>query len=55
MSLCQSRNIIQYHFSYYFQNTLFMFIEYMKYGSLNNFIAKYRKNIDEPVIAYIIR
>ena len=27
----------------------------MKYGALNHFIAKYRKNIEEPVMAYIIR
>lgn len=32
-----------------------MFIEYMDQGSLNQFIKKYGKNIDEGVIAYIIR
>ena len=32
-----------------------MFIEYMDKGSLNNFIKYYRKNIDESVIAFIIR
>jgi serine/threonine protein kinase len=32
-----------------------MFIEYMHYGALNHFIAKYRKSISEPVIAYILR
>lgn len=37
------------------QDTLFMFIEYMHYGALNHFIAKYRKCISEPVIAYILR
>lgn len=55
MTICQNRNIVQYYFSYYYQDTLFMFIEYMKYGALNHFIAKYRKNIEEPVMAFIIR
>jgi serine/threonine protein kinase len=55
MTLCQSKNIVQYYFSYYYQTTLFMFIEYMHYGALNHFINHYRKNIDERVIAYIIR
>jgi serine/threonine protein kinase len=55
MTVCQSRNIVQYHFSYYYQDTLFMFIEYMHYGALNHFISHYRKAISEPVIAYILR
>ena len=55
MTLCQSKNIVQYYFTYYYQDTLFMFIEYMHYGALNHFIKHYRKNIDERVIAYIIR
>lgn len=62
MTVCQSRNIVQYHFSYYYQvlpdptqDTLFMFIEYMHYGALNHFILHYRRAISEPVIAYILR
>jgi serine/threonine protein kinase len=32
-----------------------MFIEYMHYGALNHFIARFRKAISEPVIAYVLR
>ena len=55
MSLCQSRNVVSYHFSYYFQETLFMFIEYMRFGALNRFIARHRRAIPENIIAFILR
>lgn len=55
MNLCQSENIIKHYFTYCYQQTLFMFIEYMERGSLNQFIKRYGKGIDERVIAYIIR
>jgi len=32
-----------------------MFIEYMEYGALSHFVNHYRKNINERVIAYIIK
>ncbi len=55
MELCKSENIIRHFFTYHFEHTLFMFIEHMDQGSLNQFIKRYGKNIDERVIAYIIR
>ena len=55
MSLCKNDNIIQYNFSYYYEKTLFMFIEFMDYGSLNYFIYFYKKKIGENVMAFIIR
>ena len=55
MNLCQSENIIKHYFTYYHEKTLYMFIEYMNNGALNHFIKHFKKNIDEGVIAYIIR
>lgn len=55
MNHCQSENIIRHYFTYLYENTLFMFVEYMNRGSLNIFIRHYKKNISEGVIAYIIR
>lgn len=55
MLICRSNNVIYYHFTYYYDKTLFMFVEYMHHGSLTRFIRHYKKNIDEGVIAYIIR
>jgi serine/threonine protein kinase len=55
MNMCQSENSIRHYFTYFYENTLFMFIEYMHHGSLNNFIRHYRRKIDEGVISYIVR
>ncbi len=55
MSLCQSDNIIKHYFTYHYDQTLFMFIQYMDRGSLNQFILRYGKDIDDRVIAYIIK
>jgi len=55
MTLCQSWNIIKYYFSYYYEKTLFMFIEYMDHGSLNHFIGHFGRSIPENIIAYIVR
>lgn len=55
MELCQSENIIQYHFSYTFQETLFMFIEFMEYGSLHKVLKHFKRIEEEDIIAYVIR
>ena len=55
MKLCSSQYIVRYHFSYYFRDSLFMFIEYMDQGSLTNFIKFFGgKKIPEKVIAFIL-
>jgi serine/threonine protein kinase len=45
MEMCFSANIVEYHFAYYYKESLFMFIEYMDAGSLTNFIKVYAKKI----------
>lgn len=45
MLLCQSENIIKYKFSYLYDETLFMFIEYMEFGALSHFITAHKKSI----------
>ena len=55
MNLCTSRAIVKYYETYYFKQSLFMFVEYMKGGSLTDFIYRYEKKIPENVISYIIQ
>lgn len=55
--MCYSSNIIDYHFTYLFKHSLFMFMEYMDYGSLTRFIKYFfeeGKKIPEGVIWYIV-
>ena len=55
MEYCNSPNIVEYNFTYFFRDSLFMFIEYMDGGSLTNLVKLYRKRIPEGVIVYILR
>ena len=55
MCLCKSRCIVEYYFTYYYKESLFMFIEFMNGGALTDFIYHYLKKIPEDVIAYIMR
>ena len=41
MQLCGANNIVNYNFSYYYKNLLFMFVEYMNEGCLTDFIFEY--------------
>lgn len=45
MEYCSGPNIIDYYFTYYYKQSLFMFIEYMNAGSLADFIKCFKKNI----------
>lgn len=45
MRLCNSPNIVNYYFTYYFKESFFMFVEYMDGGSLTDFIYHYMKKI----------
>ena len=38
MSLFESSKLVQYYFSYYYKQSLFMFVEYMDAGELTKFI-----------------
>jgi len=38
MEMCYSSNIIDYHFTYLYKHSLFMFMEYMDCGALTRFI-----------------
>lgn len=55
MCLCKSSCIVEYYFTYYYKESLFMFIEFMNGGALTDFIYHYLKKIPEDVIAYIMR
>lgn len=55
MELCSSPNIVQYHFTYYYRESLFMFIEYMDKGQLTKFIKIFSKKIPERIIGYILK
>jgi serine/threonine protein kinase len=55
MELCSNSYIVQYHFTYYYRESLFMFIEYMDGGCLTKFIHYHLKAIPENVMAYILR
>lgn len=55
MSLCCSEAIVNYHFTYYFKESLFMFIDFMDVGALTDFVYQYLKKIPEDVIAYIMK
>ena len=54
MKLCKCAQIVNYHFSYLYKQSIFMFVEYMDAGDLANFIEKYEKQIPDKVIAYIL-
>ena len=56
MKVCSSDYIVDYHFTYYHRDSLFMFIEYMDGGALTKFIKFYgAKKIPEKIIAFILR
>ena len=40
MDICASENIIKHHFSYLYKQSVFMFTEYMDFGSMALFIKK---------------
>lgn len=55
MKMCSSPAIETYYFTYYFKESLFMFVEFMNGGSLTDFIYHYCKKIPENVMAYILK
>lgn len=55
MQICLNEYIIAHHFSYLYERTLFMFIDYMEFGELTRFINHYYKAIPENIIAYITK
>lgn len=55
MEMCQNPSIVTYFFTYYFKESLFMFVEYMNQGALTDFVYHYLKSAPEEVIAYILR
>ena len=55
MQLCTKSNLVEYYFSYYYKESLFMFVEFMNAGCLTDFVYRFMIQIPEKVIAYIIR
>ena len=55
MKLCNSPSIVTYYFTYYYKESLFMFVEFMNGGALTDFIYAYMKKIPQDVIAYILK
>jgi serine/threonine protein kinase len=47
MKLCSSPSIVTYFFTYYYKESLFMFVEFMNGGALTDFIYQYMKKIPE--------
>lgn len=45
MKLCSSPSIVTYYFTYYYKESLFMFVEFMNGGALTDFIYAYMKKI----------
>lgn len=57
MKICESKNIINYDFTYLFKQSIFMFIEYADKGNLTKFIQymhKKNQKISQQLISYII-
>lgn len=55
MGLCYSNSIVDYHFTFYYKESLFMFVEFMNGGSLTDFVYHYMKKTPEDVIGYALR
>ena len=53
MKLCHDRNLVNYYFSYYYKESLFMFVEFMNCGALTDFVYHFMKRVPETIIAYI--
>ena len=45
MCMCSSPCIVAYYFTYYYKESLFMFVEYMNGGALTDFVYQYLKKI----------
>jgi serine/threonine protein kinase len=55
MNLCSSPNLTRYFFTYYYKESLFMFVEFMDAGAMVDFVYHYMKKVPEPIVAYILR
>ena len=55
MKLCDSPNLTQYFFTYYYKESLFMFVEFMDGGAMVDFVYHYMRKVPENIIAYILR
>lgn len=55
MKLCNCEQIVNYYFTYYYKESLFMFVEYMDGGALTDFIYGNMKKIPQEVISYIMK
>jgi serine/threonine protein kinase len=55
MNLCNSNNLTKYFFTYYYKESLFMFVEFMDGGAMVDFVYHYLKKVPENIAAYILR
>lgn len=55
MNLCNSSNLTKYFFTYYYKESLFMFVEFMDGGAMVDFVYHYLKKVPENIVAYILR
>ncbi len=55
MKLCNSSNLTKYYFTYYYKESLFMFVQFMDGGAMVDLVYKFAKNIPENIIAYLLR
>lgn len=55
MEMCRSEYILRHHFTFLFDNSIYMFVEYMNAGSLFDFIENNKRQISEETIAFILK
>lgn len=55
MNLCDSKNLTKYFFTYYYRDSLFMFVEFMDAGAMVDFVYFFLRKVPENVIAYILK
>lgn len=55
MNLCNSNNLTHHFFTYYYKESLFMFVEFMDGGAMVDFVYFYLRKVPENIIAYILK
>ena len=55
MSLCHEKNLTEYYFTYYYKESLFMFVEFMDGGAMTDLVYHFMKKIPEDIIAYCMK
>lgn len=54
MSLCSGNNLTEHFFTYYYKESLFMYVEFMDGGAMTDLVYHFVKRVPEDVIAYFM-